>query len=746
MIRGDLMEAGDGSYRFSLGCALAMLVRSWSVLVPSFRAMDEDKAAPTDAAPATGADRILGQIEAYERETQSRRKPQWSGGATWLLFLATAAVAAVSFGLSMDIGTLVALLAVLLFHELGHFAAMRWAGYKDLKIFFLPFIGAAVSGRHEQPTTLQELIVLFAGPVPGLVIGLAALLWWPIEAPRWEWLTNCAVLAVVINAFNLLPIHPLDGGKIFEILLLGRWPWLAFAGRVAGLIALAGIALVIDDTLGRAALLGLVVLLALGLGHQFRAARTASALRAAGRWGGMTRQDALQALFATIGRLGYGSKPWPTQRALVEAMLPQAIQPRLRRAARMSGLMVYGFFLTLPVLAALAFLWNIVPAAAHRSTPPALDSRRPDEALMAHYVAQRNAELEELRERVAATADPTQRWALLESGLDLVAEELATQRPGALPAGEALLADAQALAPALPDPLASKATVAIWMAEAAAEPPVRLQHLRSAMALYDSAQADTADPGPLMRATALWLFQAPGDERQARLARIDRALALGGERPGLPGAETVRAFKLNALLAQGEPTPALGLARAWFEQALQLGDVVALTATAQLYVDLMLATAGPAPALQLLDQLLAQMESRQSQPAAHTNGLRRHGMWLAEAAGRTDWQRAQVQRLPIPGPLGADSPLTTRALLWLVSGGQGPSATLIELEHAHWQGDTEGAHRAALRLVQQRPGFAVTLPRGTASPQGLDTARARLLHDTRKAVYERYGLTVTSAP
>jgi Zn-dependent protease len=362
--RGDLVEAGDGNYRFSLGCALVMLARTWSVWVPSMRAMDGDKAAPGQGAPATGADPMLGQIETYERETQDRRTARWSRGATWLLFLATAAVAAVSFGLSMDVGTLGVLLAVLLFHELGHFAAMRWAGYKDLKIFFLPFIGAAVTGRHEQPTMWQELIVLFAGPVPGLVMGLGALLGWPADSPMPEWVRNCALLAVVINAFNLLPIHTLDGGKIFEILLLSRWPWIAFAGRVAGLLALVGIALVIDDTLGRAALLGLVVLLALGVGHQFREARMAGALRAAGQWGGMTRQAALQALFATIGRLGYGSKPWPTQRALVDAVLPAVIRPRLPRAARMAGLAVYGFLLTLPVLAALAYLWNIVLAPA----------------------------------------------------------------------------------------------------------------------------------------------------------------------------------------------------------------------------------------------------------------------------------------------------------------------------------------------------------------------------------------------
>src|SRR5258706_5980780 len=42
---------------------------------------------------------------------------------------------------------LLVLVGVLLFHELGHYLGMRAFGYGDVRMFFIPFFGAAVSGK-----------------------------------------------------------------------------------------------------------------------------------------------------------------------------------------------------------------------------------------------------------------------------------------------------------------------------------------------------------------------------------------------------------------------------------------------------------------------------------------------------------------------------------------------------------------------------------------------------------------------
>ncbi|MGB0128106.1 MAG: hypothetical protein WBP72_10735, partial [Rhodocyclaceae bacterium] len=366
---------------------------------------------------------------------------------------------------------------------------------------------------------------------------------------------------------------------------------------------------------------------------------------------------------------------------------------------------------------------------------------QPDVALLARISAERNADLEAQRTRIAATANPAERWAILAAQLDSVVDEVT----GELPATNALLDDAQALVSALPDPLAKQAALAIWKAQAAAEISVRLDHLRSAMALYDTVQSGPADPGPIMRATAMWLQEATDEDRGTRAARVDKALALGSGQPGLIGAETVRAFKLDDLLRRGSPELALELARQWFEDALESGDGSALPAAAQSYVDLTLGTNGPAPALDLLDRVLDRIESSPAGPVTYMDGLRRHGMWLAEAAGRPDWQQAQAKRLHAGGPLGADPSLVSRALFWVMSGGRGPAATLSDVDLAHWQGDSAGARRAAQRLLQQRPDFVVTVSIGNEALPKPDEFRLKIVGETRKAVYERYGLTVRAA-
>src|SRR5688572_13835073 len=57
------------------------------------------------------------------------------------------------------------LIGVLLFHELGHYAAMRAYGYKNLQLLFIPFVGAAAMGRRTGAVSQwQSGVILLAGP------------------------------------------------------------------------------------------------------------------------------------------------------------------------------------------------------------------------------------------------------------------------------------------------------------------------------------------------------------------------------------------------------------------------------------------------------------------------------------------------------------------------------------------------------------------------------------------------------
>lgn len=757
-LRRQLVFAGDGGYRVGWRWALMILLRSLAVVHHGWRPMAADRDA--QAAPP----KLAELVQAYEHHSVLRRGGGWSTSAKWMVFAASAALAALSFGLNMDLQTLAALLLVLLVHEGGHLLAMRWAGYQDLKVFFLPFLGAAVTGRHEQPTARQELVVLFAGPLPGLVLGLAALLYLPAGALD-GFGHACALLAVILNAFNLLPIHPLDGGKIFEILLLSRWPGLAFAGRALGVLVLGVVAFGTTGTTARAVLLALVVLMALGLPQHWREARVARALRAQGRHAGLARPAALKALFGALAQLGYGRLAWPSQKQLVDALLPGVLRPRLSRPGRALGLAFYGFTLALPLLGALA--WGLQtqrlgpdPVAHQQAAQQAAaQAEAAGRAQLAQTLQERQAALAALHKRALAAAGADAQWAVLAPELDQVAEELAEHGASSLPAGQALLELADTLAAAPGAPAARQAQAALWRAEAEPQAEARLAHLRRALAATDTPKdapkdnkevpkdtaptptpAPAADLAPLLRAAVLWAREAPADAQPSRAAEVDRVLALAADAASPLDLLPLQTLKVDLLLAAGDREAALALANAVFDRAVPRGDTILLSAAAGLLVDTSLATGGPEAALKALDTALPLLDLARTPGRTPGEALRRFGLWVADAAQRPDWQRAQQAKL---APLPSAGPVSfhDKVLLWFITRGGLEATTLADVDRAHWAGQPDAARDAAQRLLERNPRFVVQLWPGEPG-SALAQARARISTEQRAAVYRRYGLPV----
>lgn len=117
---------------------------------------------------------------------------------------------------------ILALLGIVLLHELGHFIAMKYFRYKDVKMFFIPFLGAFVSGEPRVASQQQKVITLFAGPLPGILLGFACLaLASFIEQNRI--VATLGILLIGLNAVNLVPVKPLDGGQILEKLVPAGW-------------------------------------------------------------------------------------------------------------------------------------------------------------------------------------------------------------------------------------------------------------------------------------------------------------------------------------------------------------------------------------------------------------------------------------------------------------------------------------------------------------------------------------------
>ena len=104
------------------------------------------------------------------------------------------------------------LVGVILFHEAGHFLAMWLLGYSQLQMFFIPMVAGVAMGTKENQTPSDELIMLLAGPVPGLLLG--CLIYICDALHPLPFLRSGAIYLVAINLLNLLPMWPLDGGRI----------------------------------------------------------------------------------------------------------------------------------------------------------------------------------------------------------------------------------------------------------------------------------------------------------------------------------------------------------------------------------------------------------------------------------------------------------------------------------------------------------------------------------------------------
>jgi Zn-dependent protease len=194
----------------------------------------------------------------------------------WVTFLVTfggfIVIGLASFGV-VDLAWLV---GTLLFHEAGHFVGMRYFDYKDVKMFFIPALGAAVRGEKNDVPAWQEAIVLLLGPLPGLLLGCS--FYFIDSAVSVPALRDGAAWLVTINFLNLMPLSPLDGGRLWNRLLFSRY---AVLESVIVVPAAVGLVFVCLDPgwicLGLSAVFALMMVPAF-----YKTARAAAVLQA--RW------------------------------------------------------------------------------------------------------------------------------------------------------------------------------------------------------------------------------------------------------------------------------------------------------------------------------------------------------------------------------------------------------------------------------------------------------------------------------
>ncbi len=124
----------------------------------------------------------------------------------------------VGYVIFQDWKLLLIITGIVMLHEMGHFLAMKIFDYKELGIFFIPLLGAYAAGTKHEVSQRQSIIILLAGPLPGIILGLALFIF--KDHFNHPLVPVTGSLLLFLNLLNLLPIYPLDGGQILHRLFL----------------------------------------------------------------------------------------------------------------------------------------------------------------------------------------------------------------------------------------------------------------------------------------------------------------------------------------------------------------------------------------------------------------------------------------------------------------------------------------------------------------------------------------------
>ena len=199
---------------------------------------------------------------------------------------------------------ILSLFACVLLHEFGHAFAARHFGIRTPLITLLPFGGLASIERIPKKPQ-QEIVIAIAGPLVNVVI--VAVLWitrglgptWHFPDPEESLPMAERLLAIniMLILFNMLPVFPMDGGRVLRAVLALIFPWLK-ATEIASLtgqgLAIAGGILAISGPHPQLFLLLIAIFIFFAAGAEANAARTDSALS------GLTALQAAESEFHTV--------------------------------------------------------------------------------------------------------------------------------------------------------------------------------------------------------------------------------------------------------------------------------------------------------------------------------------------------------------------------------------------------------------------------------------------------------------
>lgn len=173
--------------------------------------------------------------------------PKGSNGWTSAMISGTsllATAAAFSLLLGWEIGVI--FVGLLVLHEFGHLVSFRMIGQPWGKIIFMPFLGGVAVSRVPHLRLADDAFCAIMGAglsvfalIPAIIVSA-----WQVSSPAVVQLAYViAAIAGALNLLNLLPVFPLDGGRVLRAVMQSLLPRhvrnAMFA--LAGIVAVGGV-------------------------------------------------------------------------------------------------------------------------------------------------------------------------------------------------------------------------------------------------------------------------------------------------------------------------------------------------------------------------------------------------------------------------------------------------------------------------------------------------------------------------
>jgi Zn-dependent protease len=149
------------------------------------------------------------------------------GAAQYAIAGGSMVITIAAYATKFRFGLVVGFVLITVIHEIGHAVVIRAKGLRAGFMVFIPFIGGAVTLKDQPRSAYDDAQIGLAGPIAGTLASLGCLE--IFKAGGNPLYLLIASLGFVINLLNLLPLGPLDGGRISAAVT--KWMWL-FGGGV----------------------------------------------------------------------------------------------------------------------------------------------------------------------------------------------------------------------------------------------------------------------------------------------------------------------------------------------------------------------------------------------------------------------------------------------------------------------------------------------------------------------------------